>query len=314
MMVDIPARTRQRGATPCAPSVERAEIGGPVVLLCTGSVLGRIVQNAFAAHVADLVIIEEQQERRGDILRRRARLVGWGGALSQLAAGLIARTRLRRNRQRIQQLCDHYGFNPAPLHLPVPNADRAKPTARAGQADVDTGPRLRRYTVSSVNTANVRAILMRHAPAVVAVYGTRLLSQATLSCVTAPFVNYHAGLTPDYRGQHPGYWALADGRPERAGVTVHYVDSGVDTGQVIAQAVVPLDPKSDSLSTYQFVQMATGLPLLLDAVVRLRRTRQRRASGQGPHRAPEPRAETERSRLPPTLRQYLTTGIRRGIW
>ena len=68
-----------------------------------------------------------------------------------------------------------------------------------------------------------------------------------------------------YRGVHGCYWALADGDPAHAGVTVHLVDSGVDTGEVIAQAVVHPTP-ADSYHTYPLLQLAAGIPLLEQAI------------------------------------------------
>jgi len=75
----------------------------------------------------------------------------------------------------------------------------------------------------------------------VAVYGTRILKPVTLKCASAPFINYHAGINPKYRGQHPGYWPLAQGDEENAGVTVHLVDEGVDMGSVLYQAQVKFE-------------------------------------------------------------------------
>lgn len=50
------------------------------------------------------------------------------------------------------------------------------------------------------------------------------------------FVNTHPSLLPYNRGKHYNYWALVEGSP--FGVTLHRVDSGVDTGEVIAQQCI----------------------------------------------------------------------------
>lgn len=47
-------------------------------------------------------------------------------------------------------------------------------------------------------------------------------------------VNLHPALLPYNRGAQPNVWAIVDGTP--AGATLHYIDPGVDTGDVIAQA------------------------------------------------------------------------------
>lgn len=63
---------------------------------------------------------------------------------------------------------------------------------------------------------------------------------------TAPkgFINLHAGKLPYYRGCSVVNWALINGEPE-IGLTVHFVDEGVDTGDIIVQKILPLDWTDD---------------------------------------------------------------------
>jgi phosphoribosylglycinamide formyltransferase-1 len=68
--------------------------------------------------------------------------------------------------------------------------------------------------------------------------------------LTAPFlerfpqriVNVHPSLLPAFPGAHPIDDALASG-VDTTGVTVHYVDEGVDTGAVIRQETVDVEPR-----------------------------------------------------------------------
>lgn len=46
-------------------------------------------------------------------------------------------------------------------------------------------------------------------------------------------VNVHTSLLPRNRGAHPNAWAIATDTP--AGVTIHFVDAGVDTGDILVQ-------------------------------------------------------------------------------
>ena len=52
-------------------------------------------------------------------------------------------------------------------------------------------------------------------------------------------INIHQGLTPYYRGGPPVFWELYNGERE-IGATVHFVESKVDTGEIIAQETLPL--------------------------------------------------------------------------
>ena len=157
--------------------------------------------------------------------------------------------------------------------------------------------------MQSVNSEECRKLLKALTPGVVAVYGTRLLSRATLRAVDAPFINYHAGINPKYRGQHPGYWALASGDIENAGVTIHLVDEGVDTGSVLYQARVPFE-EADNIATYQHVQAAFALPLFA------------RALRDGLEGRLNPRTVELPSRqwFPPTLWRYLINGLTQKVW
>ena len=52
-------------------------------------------------------------------------------------------------------------------------------------------------------------------------------------------VNGHPSLLPRYRGPSPVAWAIRNGESE-IGFTFHYMDAELDTGNVLAQAAVPL--------------------------------------------------------------------------
>ena len=60
-------------------------------------------------------------------------------------------------------------------------------------------------------------------------------------------VNVHGGLLPHYRGGHVTQWAIINAERE-FGVTLHYIDEGVDTGPVIAERRFTLDEADDAYS------------------------------------------------------------------
>jgi methionyl-tRNA formyltransferase len=119
--------------------------------------------------------------------------------------------------------------------------------------------------VNSANSEQCRLLLQSINPAVVVLCGTRILNAATLNCLRVPFVNIHAGITPLYRGVHGGYWALANNDPENCGVTVHFVDSGIDTGNILAQGVIK-PTSQDNFTTYPILQLAKGITLICECL------------------------------------------------
>ena len=118
---------------------------------------------------------------------------------------------------------------------------------------------------SSVNSSECREILRDISPDVVVLNGTRIVSAKTLSCIDAPFINIHAGITPKYRGVHGGYWALVDRDYENCGVTIHLVDEGIDTGDIIYQGEI-YPTKDDNFCTYPYLQFIEGIKLLKIAI------------------------------------------------
>jgi folate-dependent phosphoribosylglycinamide formyltransferase PurN len=155
---------------------------------------------------------------------------------------------------------------------------RARRVEIVRERSLDAGP-VPEATIVRVPSANSPAAqgrLKDLAPDVVVVSGTRILSADVLKAVAAPFVNVHAGITPLYRGVHGGYWALANGEPDRCGVTVHVVDEGIDTGSILYQATIRPTIRDD-FTTYPLLQLAAALPLLHAAVRELGRGERRRA-------------------------------------
>lgn len=80
-------------------------------------------------------------------------------------------------------------------------------------------------------------------------------------------VNTHPALLPGFPGAHAIRDALAAGATV-TGVTVHWVDAGVDTGPVIAQVEVPVDPADDEPTLRARVQAAEK-PLYVGTLRRL---------------------------------------------
>jgi phosphoribosylglycinamide formyltransferase-1 len=69
-----------------------------------------------------------------------------------------------------------------------------------------------------------------------------LLTPAFLQRFPERVVNVHPSLLPEFPGAHAIEDALAAG-VATTGVTVHYVDEGLDTGRLIAQKEVPIEPR-----------------------------------------------------------------------
>jgi phosphoribosylglycinamide formyltransferase-1 len=98
----------------------------------------------------------------------------------------------------------------------------------------------------------------------------RLLGPAVLGAFPERVVNAHPALLPAFPGAHAVRDTLAYGA-RVTGCTVHVVDSGVDTGPVLAQRAVEVRPDDDEASLHERIKQVERL-LLPEVVLGLLRT------------------------------------------
>ena len=82
----------------------------------------------------------------------------------------------------------------------------------------------------------------------------RILGHRFISQFPARIVNTHPALLPAFPGVDAAAQAIAYG-VRVSGVTVHFVDDGVDTGPIIAQRAVPVRPDDDAHSLHARIQV-----------------------------------------------------------
>lgn len=93
------------------------------------------------------------------------------------------------------------------------------------------------------------------------------LPPALLNLPRHGFLNLHPSLLPAYRGPAPLFWSFQRGETE-TGVTVHFMDEGLDSGDIALQAPVPFP---DGISGAEADQLCSevGAELLLTALRQL---------------------------------------------
>ena len=82
----------------------------------------------------------------------------------------------------------------------------------------------------------------------------RLLKEPMLSAFPRRIINIHPSLLPKFPGIEAWKQALASGE-KMTGCTVHYVDSGMDSGEIIAQRTVPILPGDTERSLHARIQV-----------------------------------------------------------
>ena len=101
---------------------------------------------------------------------------------------------------------------------------------------------------------------------VVAAFG-QILSQEILDMPRLGCLNVHASLLPEYRGASPIQRVILDGE-EKTGITIMQMDAGIDTGDILYQKVIPIEPEDnfetlhDKLAALGGVAITEALDLL----------------------------------------------------
>ncbi|MDJ1500567.1 amino acid adenylation domain-containing protein [Xanthocytophaga agilis] len=74
-----------------------------------------------------------------------------------------------------------------------------------------------------------------------------IIPERTLSRVKKLAINYHDGPLPKYAGLHATYWALLN-KEKKHGITWHVIEPGIDTGAILTQHLVDIDPDETSFT------------------------------------------------------------------
>ncbi|RIV24682.1 hypothetical protein D2Q93_06250 [Alicyclobacillaceae bacterium I2511] len=103
--------------------------------------------------------------------------------------------------------------------------------------------------VDSINDPKVETVLSNANPDVTVVMGTSILSKKILKVAGPNIINVHGGYLPYYRGNHCFFFAVYERAFDRIGSTIHFVDEGIDTGQIIeiVEPSIYPDDKPESL-------------------------------------------------------------------
>ena len=79
-----------------------------------------------------------------------------------------------------------------------------------------------------------------------------IISKEIINCVNGNAVNLHISLLPYNKGADPNIWSFLEDTPK--GVTIHYIDAGIDTGDIILQKQVYIDEDKETLkSSYEIL-------------------------------------------------------------
>ena len=191
---------------------------------------------------------------------------GVDGPFSQLPLDALSRTDLKpslvvhglEKANRLRPLVEHYAARPGLFSRLVPK-ELGGLSAEAHRLGIDV------VRSDDANCAQVVSEIVKLEPTAFVVAGfPHLLSKALIGRFRAGGLNVHPGRLPEERGAAPLFWALKAGRTT-IGWTIHVIDEGEDTGDVVAKGELSFDPGTDGQQILKRCAEA-ALPILIKSV------------------------------------------------
>jgi methionyl-tRNA formyltransferase len=99
---------------------------------------------------------------------------------------------------------------------------------------------------------------------VISIYLNQLIKRELIQLPLLGCLNIHPALLPRNRGLFPYFWAMANG-DQKTGVTLHWVDERFDTGDLLLQEVLLIEP-GDTMTSLQYKSAQVGGEMLIQGV------------------------------------------------
>ncbi len=120
------------------------------------------------------------------------------------------------------------------------------------------------FRVKNINSRETVSELRKISPEILISIASPQIFRQDVIRSAGHTLNIHAALLPNNRGMMPSFWVMAKGETE-TGVSVHYVDENIDTGNLVIQRRIAVEP-DDTLHTLQTKVALAGSDALTEAV------------------------------------------------
>lgn len=98
----------------------------------------------------------------------------------------------------------------------------------------------------SLNDSIVESFLKKYNEKIIIFTGGGIIKQNILDNAGDGIINCHMGILPRYKGMDLPEWCLLEDRADELGITLHFMDSGIDTGDILKTVNLPFK-KFDSI-------------------------------------------------------------------
>lgn len=128
--------------------------------------------------------------------------------------------------------------------------------------NVDTIPKIDGGILNSEESVK---ILKEIHPDLLFQCGAGIIKRQTFQTARIGMINLHHGIVPSIRGMLSVEWAIRENRPDWIGISLHMINEGIDTGDLVGQARCLIKPDDDVASLYYKLDIL-GTKLLTDSL------------------------------------------------
>ncbi len=120
------------------------------------------------------------------------------------------------------------------------------------------------YNINLTSTRDINTLKSDNIDILI-LFGTSIIKENILSLPKIGTINFHSSILPYYKGSRVEFWQLYYDDYDYCGSTVHYVDTSVDTGDIIIQEKIEVD-KKDIFWDLRYKNIIKGLELIPKAI------------------------------------------------
>jgi methionyl-tRNA formyltransferase len=96
------------------------------------------------------------------------------------------------------------------------------------------------HHIDNINDVSTHLLLDNIQPQIIVIAGSKIIKEDLIKTFDRRIINFHTGLLPRYRGPYSEFWAYYNESLSDIGTTIHLIDRGIDTGDILN--TVTVDP------------------------------------------------------------------------
>jgi len=145
----------------------------------------------------------------------------------------------------------------------------AQPSFKSLEKQIDfESNNIKQLKVRGANSIQMQDLLESMEVDLLVLGNTGIIKKNILTIPSIGTLNAHPGILPEYKGLDSIYWASYHKEFENIGVTVHFVNEGIDTGNIISKTYVNFENEKNISKAYRKL-LRLSTKVLADAALKI---------------------------------------------